>query len=137
MSIDLVIVTPYGEAYRGPVESIVLPGTEGEFGVLAQHERFLSPLEIGGVEIRNADGSVFAAIATGFAEVDREHVTLLVESCEVDREIDVARAELARDRAREGMAAVAADAERERYAAFEAALVRAENRLSVAGRGSS
>ena len=52
MPFDLTIVTPEGEAYRGSVERVVLPGSEGEFGVLANHERFLSPLRVGPVEIR-------------------------------------------------------------------------------------
>ena len=99
MSIELTIVTPQGIVYQGPVESVVLPGTEGEFGVLENHERFLAPLRIGEVEIQTREGSTFAAIADGFADVDGEEVTVLVESCEVAGDIDVARAELARERA--------------------------------------
>ena len=93
MPFDLTIVTPEGEAYRGSVERVVLPGSEGEFGVLANHERFLSPLRVGPVEILTAEGSLYAAVADGFAEVDGETVTVLVDSCELEHEIDAARAD--------------------------------------------
>ena len=57
MSIDLTIVTPQGIVFQGPVESVVLPGAEGEFGVLENHERFLSPLRTGEVEIKTRRGA--------------------------------------------------------------------------------
>ena len=134
MSLELAIVTPYGESWRGPVQSVVLPGSEGEFGVLEDHERFLSPLDIGRIEIRGPEGIVHGAIGSGFAEVNGKRVTLLVESCEVASDIDVARAEMARDRARRGLEKLNGDDLDERYAEFQAALARAENRLRV-GRG--
>ena len=134
MPIELVIVTPQGEAYRGAVESVVLPGVEGEFGVLERHERFLTPLAIGEVAIRDGGATTYASIASGFAEVGAEQVNVLVESCEVDGDIDVARAELARDRAREGLERLDVDEDRERYQHFEQALQRAENRLAVSRR---
>jgi len=135
MAIELLIVTPHGESYRGPVENVVLPGSEGEFGVLERHERFLSPLRVGEVEIRTPAGRSWAAIGSGFAEVTGQQVAVLVESCEIAPEIDVARAELARERAREGLEQLDADAEAERFAQYEAALARAENRLAVSRRG--
>ena len=60
-----------------------------------------------------------------------DEVTVLAESCEVGGEIDVARAELARERASQGLAQLDRDADHERFEAFEAALERAENRLAV------
>jgi len=133
MSIDLTIVTPQGIAYQGPVESIVLPGTEGEFGVLENHERFLSPLQTGEVEIKTREGSIFAAIVQGFADVVGGEVTVLVESCEVAGEIDVARAELARERASQGLGQLDQDQDEDRgpFKEFDEALERAENRLAV------
>ena len=135
MSFELIIVTPYGEAFRENVEGVVLPGSEGEFGVLTDHERFLSPLRIGEVEIRRADGSVCAAIADGFAEVTGDRVAVLVESCELAGGIDVARAELARERSEQGLAELG-DERDLRYREFEAALARARNRLTIGNRAS-
>ncbi|MGH0029177.1 MAG: ATP synthase F1 subunit epsilon [Myxococcota bacterium] len=134
MPFELNIVTPQGQAFAGPVDGIVLPGSEGEFGVLPNHERFLTPLATGEVEITTGDGTVYAAIAGGFAEVQGDQVAVLVESCELAADIDVARAERARVRAEEGLAATDADAERARFEQFEAALARAKNRLEVGGR---
>ena len=131
MPIELVIVTPFGERFRGDVQSVVLPGTEGDFGVLEQHERFLSPLRTGEVEIRTASGSRYAAIDEGFAEVTGERVTLLAQSCEIASEIDVARAEMARDRAQKQLGVLGGDENQERFAEYETSLRRAENRLAV------
>ena len=134
MSVELVIVTPQGEAYRGPLDSIVLPGTEGEFEVLENHERFLSPLEVGSLEIKAGSESTYAVIASGFADVSGSQVAVLVESCEVANDIDEAWAQLELDRAREGLAATDADENRERYEEFEKALALAEARVAVAAK---
>lgn len=134
MPFDLVIVTPHGQVYEGPVERVVLPGSEGDFGVLPHHERFLTPLRIGEVEITDAGKTLYAAIAEGFAEVQGEQVAVLVESCELASDIDVARAERARDRAEQHLAQLGPDADRARYEQFEAALARARNRLEVGRR---
>jgi F-type H+-transporting ATPase subunit epsilon len=131
MPTELIIVTPQGEAYRGPVDSVVLPGSEGEFGVLQNHERFLSPLEVGEVEIKSGGTSTWAAIASGFADVSAEQVAVMVESCEIAEDVDLAKAELDLERAREGLASVDADEERERFEHFEAAIALAEARISV------
>jgi len=134
--IELVVVTPYGEIFRGDVESVVLPGVEGDFGVLEHHERFLAPLRIGEVEVKTADGSAVAAIGGGFAEVSGRQVVVLAESAEASSTIDVARAEQARNRAREQMDQLEADGDRERYAEYDEALKRATNRLAVSQRSS-
>jgi F-type H+-transporting ATPase subunit epsilon len=81
---DLIIVTPHGQAFRGAVDSVVLPGSEGEFGVLPQHERFLSPLAAGEVTIRRGAETLRATVSDGFAEVRGESVTVLVESWQAE-----------------------------------------------------
>jgi F-type H+-transporting ATPase subunit epsilon len=131
---ELTIVTPQGEAYRGPVERVVLPGSEGEFGVLAGHERFLTPLQIGPVEIHSDGQAQWAAVAEGFAEVTGEAVTVLVESCELAGDIDVARAEHDRERAEQGLASLNSDEDAKRYAEYEAALEHARVRIEVSGK---
>jgi F-type H+-transporting ATPase subunit epsilon len=136
MPFDLTIVTPEGEAYRGSVERVVLPGSEGEFGVLANHERFLSPLRVGPVEILTAEGSLYAAVADGFAEVDGETVTVLVDSCELEHEIDAARADCALAAAQKYLDKAAGEDDPDRYRQFEAALERARTRIAVSRRKS-
>lgn len=132
MPFELVIVTPQGEAFRGDVEAVVLPGAEGEFGVLPSHERFLTPLKIGEIEIRTRDRTLVGAMADGFADVKGDQVAVLVDSCEVGDDIDVARAELARDRAEQGLAALGGAEDGEDFSAYEAALARARNRIATA-----
>ena len=135
MPFDLSIVTPDGEWYREPVDAVVLPGSEGDFGVLPSHERFITPLRIGAIEVRSRDGDrLYAAIANGFADVRGNEVTVMVESCEFAHEIDVARAELARDRAEQGLAELG-DSNEKRLEHYEAAIERARNRLAVSQRG--
>ena len=134
MSFQLTIVTPQGSCFEGSVEGIVLPGTEGDFGVLPGHERLLAPLRVGAVEIRESGGSTFAAIADGFAEVSGEHVVVLVESCSVAHEIDAAIERLAIERAEQGLRELGADDDAKRREDYEAGLERARNRLAVAER---
>jgi F-type H+-transporting ATPase subunit epsilon len=100
VSLELVIVTPDGEIFRGPVESVLLPGQEGDFMVLEGHERFLSPLRIGEVEVkRHGEPTLYAALSGGFAEVTGGQVVVTADACELASNIDVARAERARERA--------------------------------------
>jgi F-type H+-transporting ATPase subunit epsilon len=131
MPFELTIVTPQGQAYHGPADSVVLPGSEGDFGVLPGHERFLTPLRIGAVEIRSGGEQLWAAIADGFADVNGDAVALLVESCELASEIDTARAEHARERAEQGLRDLDRNEQAVRYAQFEAELERARVRLEV------
>jgi F-type H+-transporting ATPase subunit epsilon len=99
--VQLAIVTPERKVVDQSVDSVVLPGIEGEFGVLPGHEAFLSALQPGVVRYRAGSDSSRMAVSTGFAEVTGEHVTLLVRTAELASEIDRDRAEAARDRAQE------------------------------------
>ena len=93
MPFELTIVTPQGQAYQGPVDRVVLPGSEGDFGVLPAHERFLAPLRIGAVEIRAGSETLWAAIADGFAEVTPSRCTVLAEEAMPVGDIDRAEVE--------------------------------------------
>ncbi|MDH5306143.1 MAG: ATP synthase F1 subunit epsilon [Myxococcales bacterium] len=83
MSFDLTIVTPRGRAFAGAVERVVLPGSEGDFGVLPLHERLFAMLRTGAVEILAGGETLRAEIAAGFAQVTGEAVTVLVDSCQM------------------------------------------------------
>lgn len=89
MALQLTVVTPEGQAYDEPVEHVVLPGSEGDFGVLEQHERFLTALRPGAVEILGGSGSSeWAAVSDGFADVGGEQVTVLVSRCDLATDLD-------------------------------------------------
>ena len=81
MPFELTVVTPQGKAFAGQADAVVLPGTEGEFTVLPQHERFLTPLKVGDLSIKRGSETLRAQISDGFAEVRGDAVTVLVESC--------------------------------------------------------
>ena len=124
----LEVVTPERVAYSGQVASLQAPGSEGSFGVLARHIPLLTSLQIGRLRFVEEGGNeVQMAISGGFVEVGREQVAVLAETAERVEEIDVARAEAARQRAEERLAR--AREERVDVARAEAALARAINRL--------
>jgi len=134
MPIQLTIVTPEGVRFEGPVDRVVVPGTEGDFGVLPGHERFLSPIQIGELEVTGANGS-WAAVSDGFAEVDGDKVLLMVDTCEFAADIDSARAERARARAQHEIELLRARAQEDRdYKLTEGALQRALIRIQVAAK---
>lgn len=105
MDMQIDIVTPERQAFSGRATQIVVPGWEGQFGVLPQHENFLALAKAGVASIYTADGERRYVIGRGFAEVtsttgrgtSETKVTLLTEACELVSTIDKdkARAELA------------------------------------------
>jgi len=132
--LNLTIVTPEGVRYDGPVDTVVVPGTEGDFGVLPGHERFLAPVRIGEVEVRSSADRTrrWAAVSDGFADVSPERVVLLVDTCEFADDIDEARAERARARAERELERLRAAREEEfKFRVEEAALQRAIIRIQV------
>jgi F-type H+-transporting ATPase subunit epsilon len=124
----LDIVTPERTAYTGVVESLRAPGTAGGFGVLPRHAPMLAALAAGPVAFVADGARQEMAISGGFAEILGDSVTVLAETAERPDEIDIARAQAARDRARDRLRQRESDTERAR-----ASLMRAINRLRVAG----
>lgn len=132
MPFELTIVTPEGEAYHGRVETVVLPGTEGDFGVLAHHEPFLSALRIGPAEVQTNGDTFYAALSGGWAEVHGASVTVVTSTCEFAHDIDRERAEVARERARRMLEEMRATVDGEElYEEYQAAYSRAITRLNV------
>ena len=135
MALQLTVVTPEGQAYSGSVEQVVLPGSEGDFGVLEEHERTLAPLQHGAVEIKTAGGSEWAAISNGFAEVAAERVVVLADSCVLAGEIDKSAVEAEQAEAQAEFDGLADDDENAaRRASLEEAIRQCEVRLEVAAK---
>lgn len=135
MPLELTIVTPEGQAFHGEVESVVLPGAEGDFGVLAGHEPFLSALRTGGVELVAAGQKRLAAVSRGYAEIHGDKVSVMVGTCEWADEIDTERAERARERALKALQGARASAEGEaEYRELQEAYSRAVARITVSER---
>lgn len=129
--IVLSIVTPERKLFEQEVDELILPGSEGYLGVLPQHAPLLTMLKVGELTYR-VDGrwrSVFTA--GGFAEVLGDRVSILADVGERAEEIDVARAQAAKDRAEKRLRAGGADVDWERA---RVALERAMTRLQVSGK---
>lgn len=101
--IELEIVTPAGVLLREHVDEVEAPGVEGYFGVLPGHRPFMSQLRAGQLRYRVGKQNHFVAVHWGFAEVLQSKVTVLVETAERAEDIDLTRAESARERAFERM----------------------------------
>jgi F-type H+-transporting ATPase subunit epsilon len=136
MSIELTVVTPEGQAYDKAVESVVLPGVEGAFGVLAGHEVFMTALQTGEMSIETGAETLYAAVSKGFAEVHEDAVTVMVGSCEFAHEIDLDRAKVAAERAKAQLEEMrGTDEGEELYQEYQEAYSKAVAQVSAAERG--
>ena len=92
----LEILTPNGEIYNDNAVSVVLPGKEGEFGVLAGHASLTTLLEAGVIDVEKEDKSVESIVVNwGVVQVDEEKVVILVEGAAAIRgesESEIAKA---------------------------------------------
>jgi F-type H+-transporting ATPase subunit epsilon len=130
-SFSLRIISPDRVVYEGEATSVSVPGASGGFQVLYNHAPLLSALLAGPVTVKSIQGDdALYATGGGFLEVHDNSVVVLVESAERPDEIDVRRAEDARDRAVQRLRSGARSVDIPRA---EAALQRALNRLRLAG----
>ena len=130
--LTLEVVTPDRKILSTEADVVVLPGVEGQFGVLYGHVPFLSALDIGEMYYRDGGKTEFLSVSGGFAEVTGTKVTIVAEAAELGREIDIERARRALERAEKRLAM--ARTENIDWARAEAALRRAMMRMKVAGR---
>ena len=107
-SIELIVVTPERQVVREKVVEVVVPGLDGELGILPGHAPLITELGIGELRYRTSASAnlVPLAIISGFAEVLRDRVTVLAETAERPEEIDLSRAEAALARAQKRVTAV-------------------------------
>ena len=124
---ELELVSPESLLLSEPVEMVVVPGEEGDFGVLAGHAPVISNIRPGTLAIFEG-GSVTMRVflAGGFAEVTNERCTILAEGAVPVDDIDRSEVEQEISNLRDDVGAAADDAERTRA---EAALAVAEAKL--------
>lgn len=128
----LKIITPERVLYDGEVTSVIVRTTVGDKGILAHHEPYVAALGIGQTKIKTADGAEkIGAVSSGTVEVTEEQTTILAQSFEWAEEIDVARAERAREMAEENLNRFKNDQRKLDIAEYK--LKRAINRISTAG----
>jgi len=105
----LEIVTPQRKVFSEDVDFLVAPGAEGELGILPNHAPLITSLNIGIMRIEQEGKKFKVVVSGGFMEVRNSKTTVLATSAERTEEIDVARAERAKKRAEERLAAKAPD----------------------------
>ena len=125
---QLRIITPDRLFYEGEAEMVEFNTTEGQIGVLPGHIPMTVILKPGILKIYEPENEKEAALHAGFAEILSDKITILAEIVEWPEEIDVQRAESARERAEERLRTQAPDIDVMRA---EIALQKALTRISV------
>ncbi len=126
---QLEIVTPEKQVVKDEAEEAQIPGLNGYLGILPGHAPLITELAVGVISYRAQNDTHTLAVAWGFAEVLPDKVTILAETAERSDEIDVARAEKAKERAEQRLKSNDPQVD---YTRAEDALQRAETRLKVA-----
>lgn len=127
-SFNLEIIATDRVFYAGECEHLVITTIDGMLGILANHEPLVTTLPTGELKYLVDGKWRYAAISGGFIEVMPDKSIILADSCELPEEIDIKRAEEARQRAEERMRQKQSIKE---YYLTQAALNRAMNRLKI------
>lgn len=123
------MVTPDGRVLEDDYNMLSCKAESGELGILPGHIPLVAPLSINAIRLKRDDQDEFVAVNGGFLEVRPDKVTVLAQSAEKASEIDVKRAEEAKERAAQLLEKQAADTD---IARAKLALNRAINRIEVA-----
>ena len=124
----LRIVSPDGDVLKEEVEFVVLPGGAGELGILPNHSPLIAGLDIGVLRYTLNGVIKRVAIAGGFVEVVSNSAIVLADTAELSEDIDLARAESAKERAVKRLASSANEIDLRRA---EYALRRASARINA------
>lgn len=124
----LEIITPYGQVFSGNALSLVLRTTVGDTCILASHTDYVGNIDVGAVKVKTAQFEKYASCVGGFVSVSSGSVRLIATTFEFSDEIDIKRAEKAREKA-EKIISSSNDDKQIKLAEFK--LKRALNRISV------
>ena len=128
-NIHLEVVTPEKSVVSDDAQIVIAPGSLGEFGVLSGHTPFLTTLKTGSIRYTDDKGQErYVFVSSGFAEALPDRVTVLAESAERRKDIDVERATAAFKRAKERLEEKKEDID---FIRAKAALERALHRMSL------
>lgn len=126
---NLKIITHERIVYEGDVEELVLHTVSGQIGVLNDHIPITTPLEIGVTKAKIGNKYKYFATMGGVFQFKDNKATILTDICEDDTNIDIARANAAKERAEARLAEANAQLDTQRA---QAALARALARLQAA-----
>ena len=93
MTLTLRVLAPDQSVFDGSADEVILPSTTGQVGILPGHVTMLAALETGVMRLRDASGWKAIALLGGFAEVEADEVTVLVNGAQLGGGIDAAKAE--------------------------------------------
>jgi F-type H+-transporting ATPase subunit epsilon len=131
-------VTPEGAAFEGEIEMLVVPGADGEIGVLARHAPLIALLKAGSTRVykdRATEDVLEFATGPGFFKVEQDRALALVDDAVEARNIDDARARKQLEEAQAELEQVErGESDADRWQ-LEQRIRHAENQLSVSGRG--
>ncbi|MFS0513516.1 ATP synthase F1 subunit epsilon [Nostoc sp. UIC 10607] len=134
MTLTVRVISPDKTVWDAPAEEVVLPSTTGQLGILTGHAPLLTALDTGVMRVRAAKNQNWQAIALlgGFAEVEENEVTILVNGAERGDKINLDEARTAYNQAEARLSQVAGD---DRQAQIQAnqAFKRARARFQAAG----
>ena len=134
---DVSLVTPDGPVYEGEIEMLIVPGADGEIGVLARHAPLIAMLNAGSTRVHVKRDTEVLEFATGpgFFKVEQDRALALVDDAVEARNIDDARAREQLEAAQAELDRIdAGDSDADRWQ-IEQRIKHAENQLAVAGRG--
>lgn len=126
---NLKIVTPQGLAYDDECEKLIVKTTEGEAGILPKHINYIAALSTGRLKLVAGNTEKIAAVSGGFIEVSKTHTNVIVTSFEWAEDIDIKRAERAKQVLEEKLKSSLSENEQKMA---EVALKKAINRLKIA-----
>lgn len=118
--------------YEGKCCHLIVPATDGSKGILANHENMVIALTTGAMRLQKEDGTwLEAVVGVGFAQIANNRVTVLVVTAERPEEIDVRRAQQAKERAEEQLRQKLS---LQQYHMSQASLARAMSRLKMSSK---
>ncbi|MEB3323104.1 MAG: ATP synthase F1 subunit epsilon [Synechococcaceae cyanobacterium] len=135
MSLTLRVLAPDQSVFDGNADEVILPSTSGQMGILSGHVSMLTALDNGVLRLRSGNDWQSIALMGGFAEVDADEVTVLVNAAELGSGIDTASAEQEFEAARQAFSALEGQPTSPEKVKAQQALGRARARLQ-ASRGS-
>ncbi len=104
MGIRIDIVTAERLVFSEEADIVIVPGVEGEMGILPHHSPLMTMIRPGEILVRKGQEEYYMAVSGGFLEVKPDPITILADAAERADEIDIARAEAAKKRAEERIA---------------------------------
>jgi F-type H+-transporting ATPase subunit epsilon len=133
MTLTVRVIAPDKTVWDSTADEVILPSTTGQLGILSGHAPLLTALETGVMRVRPGKDWLSIALMGGFAEVENNEVTILVNGAERGDKIDKAQAQAAYSQAQARFSKADAGADRQEKIQATQELKRARARLQAAG----